>query len=148
MHREAAPQPPRPSHAIGIATALMCALAGGALWSLLSLYSRYDLAGLAFVVALLEVWVLRAHGYGGRWIGVVLAAFCVMLASGYAYYLQAVARIASMLGLPIRTALVQMGPSMTIDIVRARLDGWTIATVAGAIVLSIVLMLRTDTRSA
>ncbi|MDR2011855.1 MAG: hypothetical protein LBQ20_02140 [Rhodanobacter sp.] len=142
------PQPLQPPHAIGIATALMCALASGALWCLLSLYSHYDLAGFAFAVAVLEVWVLRAHGYGGRWSGIVLATLCVMLASGSAYYLQAVARVASMLGLPIRTTLLQMGPRMTIDIARARLDGWTIATIACAIALSIVLMLRKDMRPA
>ena len=139
----------RPSHhkrvcAIGIATALMCALAAGAVWCLLSLYTRRDLAAFAFVVALLIAWALRANGFRGSWFGALLAAGCVVLGSMYAFCLQAVAQVASLLGLSMRATLLQMEPAMAFDIARAHLSGWNAPVVAGAVVLSIVLVLRGD----
>lgn len=120
--------------AIGIATALMCALAGGALWCMLSLYSRSDLSAFAFVVTLLVVWALRTHGYAARWSGVLIAIFCVALAALYSFYLQAVAQIASLLGLPMRAALLQMQPGMALDIAWTNLRGWSLLIVGVAIV--------------
>ncbi|GAA0722920.1 hypothetical protein [Dokdonella soli] len=141
MQREVAIQQQRP-RAIGIATALMCALAGGAIWCLLSLYSRSDLAVFAFIVALPVVWTLRSHGYAGRSSGALIAAVCVALASAYSFYLQAVAQIASLLGLSMRATLLQMEPGMAIAIARANLSGWNAAIVGVAVVLAIALMLR------
>jgi hypothetical protein len=132
----------RRAHALGIATALMCALAGGAVWCLLSLYARRDLAAFAFVVALLIAWALRAHGFGGRWLGALLAAVCVAVGSLYAFCLQAVAQVASLLGLSMRATLWRMDPAMAFDIARANLSGENALIVAGAIVLAIALMLR------
>jgi hypothetical protein len=132
-----------PPRRFGIAIALMCALAGGAIWCLLSLYSRGDLAAFAFAVALCIVWQLRGNGYGGRWSGALIAAFCVALAAAYSFYLQAVAQVASMLGLPMRAALVQIDPAMAIDIARANLRGGSgvmvlaaVAAAAGAMLMS------------
>lgn len=136
MNEEPQPAPTRP-RVFGIAVALMCALAGGAIWCLLSLHSRGDLALFGFVVAAVVVWQLRGSGYAGRWSGALVAAFCVALAAAYSFYLQAVAQVASMLGLPMRTALVQIDPAMAVDIARANLHGWSavfigLAIVAGA----------------
>lgn len=128
--------------AIGIATALMSALAGGAVWCLLSLYSRSELAGFAFVVAVVVAWTLRTHGFAGSRIGAFVAAACVLLAAIYAACLQAVAQIASLLGLSMRATLLQMDPSMALAIARANLSGWSAAIVASAIALAILLMLR------
>lgn len=122
---------PRP-RAIGIATALMCALAGGAVWCLLSLYSDSSLAAFAFVVALFVAWVLRAHGYAGHWPGALLAACCVTIAALYSFYLQAVVRIAALLGIPIRAAMLKMDPAMALDIAWASMRGWNLAVVACA----------------
>ncbi len=130
------------AHALGIATALMCALAGGAVWCLLSLYARSDLAVFAFVVALLITWALRTHGFGGGWFGALLAAACVAFGAVYAFYLQAVAQVASLLGLSMRSTLLQIEPSMAFDIARADLAGLDGAIVAAAMFLSAVLMLR------
>lgn len=141
MPRETSSTPQRP-RLFGVATALMCALAGGAVWCLLALYSRGDLAGFAFVVALCVVWQLRSNGYGGRWSGALIAAFCVALASAYSFYLQAVAQVASLLGLPMRAALVQMEPAMALAIARANLGGWTGVTIAAAILISAWATLR------
>ncbi|MGN6520741.1 MAG: hypothetical protein ACTHK2_15075 [Dokdonella sp.] len=135
------PSPSRP-RAIGIATAIMCALAGGALWCLLSLYSRGDLAGLAFLVALPVAWTLRRHGYCGHWSGALAAGTCVALAAFYSFYLQAVAQVAGMLGLPMRDALLRMSPSMAIDIARANVGTTSTVIVVAAIVVAAALVKR------
>jgi hypothetical protein len=127
---------------IGLATALMSALAGGAIWCLLALCSRGDLAWFAFVVTAFVVWTLRAHGYAGRWSGAAVAMTCVALACVYSLYLQAVARMASMFGMPMRSAFMRMNPAMTLDIARADLDVIGVVLLAAAIVLAGVLMLR------
>jgi hypothetical protein len=124
---------PRRTHWIGIATALMTALAGGAVWCLIALYARRDLIALALPIAGLIVWALRAHGYAGRWSGAVIAALCVALASAYSLYLQASAQVASMLGLPLREALTRMDPSMAFDIAWSNLD------VAGLMIVAVAL---------
>lgn len=131
----AASATPRP-RLFGFVVALMYALAGGAIWCLLSLYSRGDLAAFAFVVAAAVVWQLRGNGYAGRWSGALIAVFCVALAAAYSFYLQAVAQVAALLGLPMRTALVQIDPAMAADIAAANLRGWSgvivLLAVAGA----------------
>ena len=130
------------THVIGIATAAMCALAGGAVWCLLSLYLRSQLALFAFAVAAAVAWALRAHGFAGRVAGAVLATGCVLLASGYAWCLQAIARIASMLGVPMRAAMQQMGPDMVLDVARAGLGGWSIAITLAAAIAAAAWVLR------
>ena len=141
MQRTTPPIPKR-LHALGIATAVMCALAGGAVWCLLSLYMRSDLAVFAFVVTLLVTWALRAHGYGGAWGGALLAAACVVFGAVYAFYLQAVAQVASLLGLSMRSTFLQIDPAMALAIARANLTGMNGVTVAAAALLSVALMLR------
>lgn len=130
---------PRGVRWIGIATALMCALAGGALWCLLALYLRRDLLVLAFPVALMVAWALRANGYAARWSGALLAAGCVALSCAYSLYLQATAQVASLLGLPMRAALLQMEPGMAIDIAWAGLD------TAGVVIIAIACALAACT---
>lgn len=129
---------------IGIATALMCALAGGALWCLFSLRVPGDLAPFAFVVAGAVVWVLRAHGYGGQWAGIALAPLFVALAAAYAFYLQAVARVAGMLGVSIREAFTKMHGSFALDIARANLGFASAAIVCAAIVVAALAMWPRD----
>jgi hypothetical protein len=118
---------------IGVATALMSALAGGAIWCLVALYSRHDLIALSLPIAGVIVWALRANGFAGRWSGALLAAVCVALACAYSLYLQATAQVASLLGLPLRAALTQMEPRMAIDIAWSSLDA------AGAFVIVIAI---------
>jgi len=118
----------------------MCALAGGALWCLLSLRVAGDLAPFAFVVALAVVWALRGHGYGGRWTGIVLAPLLVALAAFYAFYLQAVARVAGMLGVSIRDAFTKMQGGFALDIARAHLDARSLAIVAVAAIVAAIAM--------
>ena len=132
---------PSRSRRIGVATALMTALAGGALWCLIALYARHDLIPLSLPIAAAIAWALRSHGYAGRAAGAVIAVACVALASAYSLYLQAAAQVASMLGLPLRAALTQMDPHMAIDIAWANLDvaGMTTIIVAAIVAAAGVL---------
>ena len=126
--------PSRRTHWIGIATALMSALAGGALWCLIALYARHELIALALPIAGVIVWALRSHGFAGRLSGAVIAVACVALACAYSLYLQATAQVASLLGLPLRAALFQMDPGMALDI------AWADVDVAGAIVILVAMI--------
>ena len=125
---------------IGIATAFMCALAGGALWCLVSLRVAGNLAPFAFVVALAVVWTLRAHGYGGTWTGRLTAPLFVAFAAVYAFYLQAVARVAGMLGVSIREAFTKMQGGFALDVARANLDARSLAIVVVALVVAALAM--------
>jgi hypothetical protein len=147
----AQPVPAHPSRAprarwIGIATALMSALAGGAVWCLLALYARRDLIVLALPVALFVVWPLRANGFAGRWVGALVAAACVVLACAYSLYLQAVAQVASMLGLPMRDALLQMDPGMAADIAWANLDFGGASIMLVAVLIAVCATLAVTSR--
>jgi len=126
---------------IGIATALMCALAGGALWCLIALYARRDLIVLALPIALVVAWALRSHGFAARWSGAAIAAICVVIACAYSLYLQAAAQVASMLGLPLRAALTQMDPKMALDIAWVNLDAGGTSLVAVAIIAAAAVTL-------
>ena len=112
----------------------MTALAGGAIWCLVALYARHDLIALSLPIAGVIVWALRAHGFAGRWAGAAIAVACVALSCAYSLYLQATAQVASLLGLPLRAALVQMDPRMALDIARADVD------MAGGIVILVALI--------
>lgn len=127
----------RRTHWIGVATALMSALAGGALWCLIAIYARRDLIALALPIAAVIAWSLRTHGFGGRWSGAVIAAVCVVLSCAYSLYLQATAQVASMLGLPLRDALRQMEPRMAADIAIANLDVPGISIIAVAVIVAV-----------
>jgi hypothetical protein len=136
MAQQPAVRSPRQAHWIGIATAFMSALAGGAVWCLLALYARHDLIALSLPIAAAVVWALRAHGFAGRWSGAAFAIICVALACAYSLYLQAAAQVASLLGLSMRDALLQIEPRMAIDIAWANLDVGGSAIIALALIVA------------
>lgn len=140
MARSRCPDPSRP-RPIGIATALMCALAGGAVWCVLSMYLRSDLQAFAFVVAAMVVWALRAHGYAASATGVGVAVFSVALAAVYSFCLQAVAQIASLLGLSMRSTLGRMDVGMALDIALANVQGWNLLVIGVAVIAAAVAIL-------
>ncbi|MBN8727536.1 MAG: hypothetical protein J0H15_07505 [Xanthomonadales bacterium] len=116
--------------AMGLATALMAALAAGAVWCLLALWFRRDLVALAFAVAAISAWILRAHGYARHWLGPVAAVACVAVATLYAFSLRAVMDISGLFGLPVGQAMRETGVAMTLDIALTRLHGWPLAVTA------------------
>ena len=141
-------QPPahRPARAMGAATVFMVALAGGAVWCLLSLYVRARMPWFAFVIALFVAWALRSHGVGGR-AGAALGTLSVLLATVYAACLQAVAEIASRVGMPMGEAFARMDPWLALDVARWNADGWSIATALLAALLAAILAWRGSRRA-
>ena len=127
---------------VGIATVLMCALAAGAVWCVLQLYSRIDLIGLSLVVGALIAWILRRQGFGRTHSGALLAAGCTAIACVYAGYLLAAAKVASFLGIPMRSTLTSIGPDMAGAVAWADLTLIHIGTLALAVVLSAWMVWR------
>ena len=127
---------------IGIATALMCSLAAGAVWCVLQLYSRIDLIGLSLVVGAMIAWILRRQGYAHSVGGALLAAGCTAIACAYAGYLLAAAKVASFLGIPMRSTLTTIGPDMAGAIAWADLTPFHIGTLVLAVVLSAWMVWR------
>ncbi|HNR92512.1 MAG TPA: hypothetical protein PKO41_08810 [Dokdonella sp.] len=120
---------------VGVATALMCALAGGAVWCLLALYTRIDFDAMLLPIAALVAVVLRNHGFARSRTGIVLAIGGTVLAFAYSAYLLAAAKVAAYLGLPLRSTLLAIGPEMAAAIARADFTPWH----AGMLVLSCML---------
>jgi hypothetical protein len=110
---------------MGAATAFMVALAGGAVWCLVSLYVQARMPWFAFVIALFVAWALRSHGTGGP-AGATLAALSVLLATAYAACLQAVAQIASRVGMPMGEAFARMDPWLALDVARWNANAWSV----------------------
>jgi hypothetical protein len=136
---QAMPSPRRRSKLglwLGFATAIMSALAGGAVWTVLVLRSGYDLTVLAFVIALVIAWVLRANGYAGMRLGVCLAVLCTAIACIYAQCLLAVGDVAMALGFSLRDTIVRIGGGFVMAIVRGRISPWQTAGYALAMALS------------
>ncbi|MGB0133876.1 hypothetical protein [Dokdonella sp.] len=127
---------------VGVATALMCALAAGAVWCVLQLYSRMDLIGLSLLVGAMIAWILRRQGFGRSLSGALLAAVCTTIACVYAGYLLAAAKVASFLGIPMRSTLITIGPDMAGAIAWADLTPIHIGTLVLAVVLSAWMVWR------
>ena len=127
---------------IGVATALMCALAGGALWCVLALYLRIDSGVILLLIAALIAWVLRRHGFANSWAGVAIAIGSTLVAFAYSSYLLAAAKVASYLGLPLRSTLLAIGPEMAGAVARADFTAWQGANLALACALAAWLVWR------
>ena len=86
----------------------MVALAAGAVWCVLQLHARVDLIGLSLLIGLIVAVVVRRQGFAQSGMGVLMAMFSTALACAYASYLLAAAKVASYLGIPLRSALTSI----------------------------------------
>ena len=132
---------------LGVATALMCALAGGAVWTVLALRTGRDAPWFAFVCAIVIAWALRANGFSGTRIGAGLAALFTALAWAYAQCLLAIGDVAQALGLPLRDTLLRIGADFALAVVRGRISPWQTATCVVAMIVAAWLVLRETTPS-
>ncbi|WP_440221648.1 hypothetical protein ACQQ2N_11100 [Dokdonella sp. MW10] len=132
----------RPQLVVGLATAFMCALAAGAVWCVAQLYLRMDLVVLALPTGALVAWALRNHGFARTLSGSAVAAALTLLACAYASYLLAAAKVATFLGLPMRSTLLAIGPEMAAAVSWADMTGFHIGTIVLAAVLSAWLVWR------
>lgn len=120
----------------------MFALAAGAVWCVVALVLRSELAIMALPIAGITAWSLRGHGYAGSRLGAVIGAVGTALACFYAQYLLATAEIASIFDLPFRESLAKSGFAMTTELMLKRLDMIDFAVFAAAIVFSALLIAR------
>jgi hypothetical protein len=127
---------------IGLATALMSALAGGAIWSVLVLRTGYELTALAFVIAIVIAWILRVNGFAGTWPGALLAALFTAIACTYAQCLLAIGDVAQAMGFSLRDTLMRIGSDFVVAIVRGRISPWQTAGYALAMGLAAYLVWR------
>lgn len=127
---------------IGLLTALMCALAAGAVWCVVAMALGRELAILALPIAAIIAWALRGHGYPASRLGGVIAAVGTALACFYAQYLLATAEIASIFALPFRESLAKSGFAMTTDLMLKRLGLIDFAIFGAAILFAALLVLR------
>ena len=133
---------------LGFATALMSALAGGAVWSVLVLRTGYELTFLAVIIALVIAWVLRANGYAGTRLGAALAALCTAFACIYTQCLLAVGDVAQAMGFSLRDTLLRIGVDFAMAVVRGRISPWDTATYVLAMALSAWLVRRVRKKNA
>lgn len=126
----------------GLMTALMCALAGGAVWCVIALAAGRELAVLALPVAAVVAWALRTHGFAASRLGAVLAVVSTGVACFYAQYLLAAAEVASTFGLPFREGLTRSGFDMITALMLRRLDPLDWSIFAAAAVFAGLLVVR------
>jgi hypothetical protein len=124
-----------------LASAMLGGLAAGALWCLLSLATDYDTNFLIVPLAIGLAVFLRWQGFAGRG-GAACAIAATLLTFVYAQYLLAAARIAQMLGFPLRSTLFKMDFALGWQAARANLSTWDLGLLVLACVVAAWLMVR------
>jgi hypothetical protein len=127
---------------LGVATAFMCALAGGAVWAVLALRTGRDLTWLALVIAAVIASVLRVNGFRGSRLGAACAGVCTLLSCVYAQTLLAVGDVAQALGFSLRDTVLRIGADFALAVVKGRISPWDSATYVLAIALAAWLVWR------
>lgn len=120
----------------GAATALMCALAGGAAWAALAIHLRHELPAFIFAIALVAAWAVRSGCSHPGAVEAIVAASCVALAALYAAGLQAMAATGAMFELSAFEAMRRMDAAMILDLALLRLRGWELAIDLAAMLLA------------
>jgi len=133
----------------GLATALMVALAGGAVWALAALWRQDELSFLALPLGLFIGRVLAGNGPRNVALAALCAALFALLASGYALWMIASGRVAMLLGMRLTDILGKIGFELAGAIAWARLDALDIAAItAGSIVAALAAGLGRGPRRA
>jgi hypothetical protein len=127
---------------IGLATALMAALASGAVWCVLVLRTGHELTLLAFVIAAVIAWVLRVNGYAGTRLGATLAALCTGFSVFYAQCLLAVGDVAQAMGFSLRDTIFRIGMDFALAVVKGRIAPWQTASYVLAMAFAAWLVWR------
>lgn len=127
----------------GLLTALMTALAGGAVWALIALGRHSELAFLALPLGLFIGRVLANNGPRAPLLAAVFAVLFALAASAYALGMMATGQVAMQLGLRLTDVLRQIGPEMAAAVAWARLDTLDLAWLgSGAIAAALAALWR------
>lgn len=120
-----------------IASILLGAMAGGALWCFASVSTVHDTDALIIPIGFALGLFLRWQGFsGGRAKG--CAALSTLLAFGYAQILFGAIRIAQMMGAPLREVLFKADFMLIVDAARLDLQRSDWLYLAIAVALSVI----------
>ncbi|QBB71611.1 hypothetical protein ELE36_15295 [Pseudolysobacter antarcticus] len=127
----------RPSNwLLAIFTAVMMALALGAMWAMIALLLRHGRYTLAVPIGIAIAQTLRAQNIRHSPLAVVLAVVLTVLASIYAQALFAIGDLAQMIGLTFKDAFVRFDPGFALMLARGRIDRITVIWTALAALLA------------
>lgn len=131
-----APDRPAASAALGLVTALMVALAGGAVWALIALWHDNELCFLALPLAAFIGRLLRRPRAQLGWGRGLTAAAFTALACTYALGLIATAQVSMLLGQRLTDTLPRIGVEMALAVAWARLSPLELGVLAAALLLA------------
>lgn len=135
-----------PLNPLGIATALMIALAGAAIWALAALWRQEILAPLALPLSFVIGRTLAANGPRNT----VFAACCAfvfsLVASAYALWMIASGRVAMLLGMRLTDIFGAIGVDLAAAVAWARLDAFDLACLAVAAIVAAYVATRRGER--
>lgn len=131
---------------IGAATAIMSALAGGAIWCLVTLLLNHESSWLALPIGCALAQVMRRQPLLGRVWNALIAIILTGSAALYSYYLLAAIRIADLLGISLQNALLQMDPALGFSLIQTMLGTTQWIWLISGTVLSAGWALRGHTR--
>ena len=126
-----------PSRLLNALTALLgtavIAMAAGALWMLIALYSGAELRWLAPAIGLVLGWAVRAGISRSRPAAALLAVLAMVLASFYMLSLNGAMQISGMMRISLSQALRQSGAPMLLEIACMNLPSMVVPILLGAV---------------
>ncbi|HSX58772.1 MAG TPA: hypothetical protein VLF18_01100 [Tahibacter sp.] len=136
-----AERPLPPVNPLGLATALMVALAGGAVWALAALWRQDVLAYLAMPLGFVIGRILATNGPRNAAFAAVCAAAFSAAASAYALWMIASGRVAMLLGMRLTDIFGAIGIDLAYAVAWARLSGLDLVFLGAAAIIAAVAAL-------
>jgi hypothetical protein len=115
---------------------LLVALCGGALWPVVALVTSSDAPWMAFAPAASALLATTSLALGSPLLRALTAALYTSIGIAYGQFLIAAGVVAGGLGVPIRSALVDMGPELAFALAWARNRGPALWLMLAAIVIA------------
>ncbi len=127
--------------ALSILSAAMIGLAAGAVWMVLSVYTRSELIWLIAPLGVVIGWSVAAGVAGSRWSAAILSALATILAVVYVRMLLAAMQIAGLLGLSFGYALKQAGIGMLWSMAEMSFSSTLLLMLLAGVMLSVLACL-------
>src|SRR4249920_3919478 len=121
---------------------LLVALCGGALWPVVALVTASDAPWMAFAPAATALVATGGLAMGSAVLRALTAAFYTGIGIAYGQYLIAAGVVANGLGVPLRSALFDMGPELGFALAWTRNRGPALWLMLAAIVLAALFAAR------
>ena len=121
---------------------LLVALCGGALWPVVSVLTSSDAPWMAFAPTASALLATAGLALGSAFLRALTAALYTGIGIAYGQYLIAAGVISSGLGVPLRSALFDMGPELGFALAWARNSSLALWLMLAAIVVAAALAAR------